>query len=388
MLAGVCGSAVPTAPPSRTGTPGRNPLRQPTGLSTTASPVAADQLRALRLENEVLRCRIQELEQANKELQVLAGLVVPSKDDVAAATAGDAGAGGALTATDGDEKKRMCENCGRWVPAANFDAHVVHCERNFHRCPACGEVVPAREKDQHASYWADASRALRAVEQGDLSLLRTMRAHGTPLEAVRCKITCESLLHKGARKGNVELLSLLLSRSAPPLAWLSALSADGQAALHVAAADGHESSALLLLESRADVNQLGSSGDTPLLAACRCGSASMVRRLVEAKADLNARTALGDTPLQVAQRHGCPIDCGLSLGFRRRNTESDLGRETEMPGPALRPVVRSGTPGPVPTSPELGSAVASSSRSSAASPKPPLGAVVGGVTTAVASSTP
>eukprot|EP00927_Polykrikos_kofoidii_P038922 TRINITY_DN33370_c0_g2_i1.p1 TRINITY_DN33370_c0_g2~~TRINITY_DN33370_c0_g2_i1.p1 ORF type:complete len:387 (+),score=55.58 TRINITY_DN33370_c0_g2_i1:101-1261(+) len=375
MLAGSGGSGVPTATHSRCGTPGRSslggPLRPPTGLSSTPSPVASDQLRGLRLENEVLRCRIQELEQANKELQILAGLAAPSQDS-AEIFATDA-EGKSEAAGASDETKRACDNCGREIPAGNFDAHVVHCERNFHRCRACREVVPTRDKEQHARYWADPLMALRAVEQADMSVLRNMRAHGTPLEAVRCKTTCESLLHKAARHGNTEMLSLLLSRSQPPLSWLSVLNTDGQGALHVAAAAGHEPEAVLLLESRADVNQPSSAGDTPLLAACRCGSASMVRRLVEAKADINARTALGDTPLQVASRHGCHIDCGLALGTRRRQIDGDGSQDSEMLGPALRPMIRSSTPGSASPSPEPGTV------SGAASPKPPIGTVLGGL---------
>mmetsp|Transcript_100376 Transcript_100376/g.313659 ORF Transcript_100376/g.313659 Transcript_100376/m.313659 type:complete len:370 (+) Transcript_100376:149-1258(+) len=298
-------------------------------------PQAEDECRALRLENEALRCRIRELERANEELLALAGQGPEPKQDAAAREAAEAAA-----VADGC---RVCPNCGRGVPAANYDAHVMHCERNFYRCAACGDIVPAREKGEHLARWTDLAWALRAAREGDLPVLRSIRAHGARLESVTCQESGETLLHVAAQRGCPELLALLLSRGTPAASWLSAASKSGQAALHLAVSGGHEPVAALLLESRAEVNQRNSAGDTPLLVACRSGAASLVRRLVDADADLDARTALGDSALQVAQAKG-HMECGLALSVRRFHG-SDHGSSLEHDSmPPLRPGARSADP--------------------------------------------
>lgn len=285
--------------------------------------------RSLRLENEALRCRIRELERANEELLAFAGQGPEPVREPAPEQAV------AVSSADG---LRACLNCGREVPALNFDAHVIHCERNFYRCTACGDAIPIREKGEHLRRWTDTAWALRAAQQGDLPVLRSIRAHGARLETVTCEETGETLLHIAAREGSAEFVSLLLSRGTPQASWLAATARGGQAALHIAVAEGHESVAALLLESRAEVNQKNTVGDTPLLVACRGGNAPLVKRLVDARADLEARTALGDSALQVAQSHG-HMDCGLALGVRRlQSRERGAGGEVES-----MPPVRSGS---------------------------------------------
>lgn len=284
----------------------------------------------LRLENEVLRCRIRELEQANEELLAMAGRAQKSAvvaTDVAPKAAGTSG------------ENSICPNCGREVPSSNLAAHMIHCERNFYRCVACGDVLPVRDKAEHLSRWTDRTWALSAARLLDLPTLRGMRAHGLALEDVACPETGETLLHVAAGQDSPELLSLLLSRGAPAAAWLAALAPGrgSEAALHTAAAGGHEAAAALLLESRADVHQRNGAGETPLLLACRVGAAQLVRRLVDAGADPGARTALGDTAMQVAQTNG-HVECGLALGVRRRASEGEGGSAGMAVGmPPLRP---------------------------------------------------
>mmetsp|Transcript_95967 Transcript_95967/g.280502 ORF Transcript_95967/g.280502 Transcript_95967/m.280502 type:complete len:358 (-) Transcript_95967:103-1176(-) len=281
-----------------------------------------EECRALRLENEALRCRIRELERANEELLAFAGQDPPPQS-----AAGPESVAPAVSSSG----CRMCSNCGREVPVLNYEAHVIHCERNFHRCAACGDVIPIREKGEHLARWTDTTWALKAAREGDLPVLRSIRAHGARLETMTCQETGETLLHMAAQQGSAEFVSLLLSRGAPQASWLAAATQHGQAALHIAVAEGHESVAALLLESRAEVNQKNAAGDTPLLVACRGGAAPLVRRLAEQRADLEARTALGDSALQVAQAHG-HMDCGLALGVRRvESRERGPGEAGAMP---------------------------------------------------------
>jgi len=253
----------------------------------------------------VLRCRIRELEGANEELRILANL------DGAYNNA-ESKKSGIGTDQQSDATEVICPNCDRPIPKQNFDAHIVHCERKFHRCRVCGDVINCSEKDAHMSKWTDLAWACKAAEQCDFPIIRSMRAHGAALESAVCDKTGETLLHVAARLGSSELLSVLLSIGAPPPAWLDAKFSDGQTALHVATSNGHEGVAALLLESKSNVNERNGAGDTPLLIACRAGSSSLVRRLVNCSADLSARTTLGDTAFQLAQASG-RIECTFAL---------------------------------------------------------------------------
>lgn len=306
------------------------PSPTPTHASA-AGDDGANERQALRLENAVLRCRLHELERANEELQVLAGLTSPAA--AVSSTSPPVGAASAAPNGSTGSEGRLCANCNKPVPVSNYDAHIMHCERNFYRCPQCSEVVPAREREQHMARWMDTAWMLRAAEHGDLATLRTMRAHGVQFEKALCEETGETLIHKGARhQGVPELLSLLLGRGVPGATWLATLSkSEGHSALHVAAAAGHEGAAALLIESKADVNQLNNVGDTPLITAVRAGRTALVRRLVTSGADPEARTALGDTALQVAQRHGQHIDMALALGV------TNLRRSAASAAPVLLP---------------------------------------------------
>jgi len=302
--------------------------RRPTSKSARQREADRDDHKALRLENEALRCRIRELEKANEELAALAnqqngltpkaGAVLSLPSDQP--TGGDAGPPGT----------QRCPRCARDIPSSNFEAHLVHCERNFYRCHACCEVVPLREKDKHLASWKEAGRALQAVKGNDLSSLRQMRAHGAQFETFFCPETGESLLILAAQRGFMEMLSLLLSRGAPSSTWLAMTSGSGQAALHAAVAAGHDTTAALLLASQAEVNQLNSAGETPLLVACRSGHVALIRPLVEAHADLDARTTLGDSPMQVAQAHG-HMECCLALGVRRLPTKDEVSHGAGIP---------------------------------------------------------
>merc|ERR550532_217344 len=100
-----------------------------------------------------------------------------------------------------------------------------------------------------------------AAREGNLAVLRSVRAHGAPLESMMCEETGETLLHIAAQQGSLEMLSLLLSRAAPPVTWLAATTHSGQAALHLAVAAGSEAAAAILLESQAEVNQRNAASE-------------------------------------------------------------------------------------------------------------------------------
>jgi len=289
-----------------------------------------DTASALRLENQVLRTRVRELECANQELL--------KRVAAADSMAGSRTLGPPSTVPGAGLDGLICPNCGRTVPASNYEAHLIHCERNFYRCHACNEVVAARDKDNHHVQWTDLAGVLQAAEQIDLSKLRMMRAHSAALETAVSEETGDTLLHVAARKGNLELAAVVLGQRTPQAAWLTAMNQEGQAALHVAISLGHEAVVALFLESAADPDQRTTHGDTPLLLACRQGAVAIARRLIEFGADVGAKTALGDSALQVAQSRG-HLECALALGGRQ---PSSRGRSeaagSGLAGAYLRPL--------------------------------------------------
>ncbi len=81
----------------------------------------------------------------------------------------------------------------------------------------------------------------------------------------------------------------------------------GEAALHLAAGNGHLATVEMLIERGADVNLVAKNdrGDVPLHDAADGGYAGVVERLLKAGADVNARTAdNGLTPLMLAAAGG------------------------------------------------------------------------------------
>jgi len=224
---------------------------------------------------------------------------------------------------------------------ANFDAHTMHCERHFFRCLPCNSVIAYQAKAEHLAHWTDPLRAWQAAEDGDLELLRTLRAHGTVLESALSS-SRDTLLHVAARKGSAELLAVALGHAASR-SWLSALNDEGNSALHLAVVSGFEAVGVLLLESRADPDQKTSSGEAPIILACRHGEVSLLRRLIEADACLDARTALGDSALQAAQSRG-HLECVLAL------SQMGGGRNRlQVPRPPSNRSGMSGTGSPPPT---------------------------------------
>jgi len=269
---------------------------------------------ALRLENQVLRARVQELERANQELRARLGEApraeaVPPPPAPYRASEQDSGANFERQPTEGC----VCPNCRRTVPGANFEAHRIHCERNFGRCEACDEVLAVRDRAAHFANWTDKVRLCKAAYELDVKTLRIMRAHGAELDATVAEESGRTLLHFAAERGSLELASLALGIGEPGTPLLSNLDNKGQAALHLAASGGHAEVAAMLLEAHAEVDQRNGAGETALILACRQGCLDVIRLLTRAGADRQAKTALGDSAAQVAQAHS-HLDCALFLG--------------------------------------------------------------------------
>ncbi|OWR55107.1 TRAF-type zinc finger domain-containing protein 1 [Danaus plexippus plexippus] len=48
-----------------------------------------------------------------------------------------------------EAENKVCHNCKREIPLANFTIHAVHCARNIRLCPVCKEPVPVQDLQQH-----------------------------------------------------------------------------------------------------------------------------------------------------------------------------------------------------------------------------------------------
>ncbi len=75
---------------------------------------------------------------------------------------------------------------------------------------------------------------------------------------------------------------------------------EGDSPLMWASRNGHEATVRLLLDARAEPNEIV-SGKTPLLAAVERGSVGIVKLLLEHGADPELMDAEGRSPLEVAE---------------------------------------------------------------------------------------
>jgi len=116
---------------------------------------------------------------------------------------------------------------------------------------------------------------------------------------------CEEI-HDATEAGDLGKVRMLL-QSNPGL--VSARNNNGDTPLHIAAYDGQDGVAAILLANGAPVNAVNNSGFTPLHLAAYKNHKELVRLLIDHKADLNARTT-GNSP-----NRWTPLHIALSQGF-------------------------------------------------------------------------
>ncbi|MBS0654073.1 MAG: ankyrin repeat domain-containing protein, partial [Verrucomicrobia bacterium] len=75
-------------------------------------------------------------------------------------------------------------------------------------------------------------------------------------------------------------------------------------ALHLACSKGHSELVRLLIEAKANINDLDKDRDTPLHEACLTGYLQVAELLINAGADINAKGQFGNTPLHDASSEG------------------------------------------------------------------------------------
>jgi tetratricopeptide (TPR) repeat protein len=175
----------------------------------------------------------------------------------------------------------------------------------------------------------DATRFSIAIERGDLALAREWLDDGLAPDFEGGVIGTGLMI--GAWEGNIPMMELFLSRGADinkvnsfgeqallhatwkgrleAVRWLvergARLNREGKewAALHYAAFAGHGEVADYLLERGADVNALSTNGSTPLMMAAREGKEGIARVLLKAGARRDIVNERGDDAMRWAMRY-------------------------------------------------------------------------------------
>jgi len=125
-------------------------------------------------------------------------------------------------------------------------------------------------------------------------------ALGCTPEHLQRDVHGRTALHNAAEAGDVDRVTALLEKRAPP----NLQDIDGVAPLHRAARDGDLAVAKTLLEYGADPNLKTKDGWDALHLAARKGRSAMVELLLRFNAQANARTADGWTVLHLAALSG------------------------------------------------------------------------------------
>jgi cytohesin len=108
-------------------------------------------------------------------------------------------------------------------------------------------------------------------------------------------------LHLAAINGHQEAAALLLAQKAD----FNAKSRDGHTPLHLAVRMGHKEVAELLLANKAAINAKNVFGQTPLHDAARYDRKDIAELLLARGAEINAKDIFGETPLHLAVRYQC-----------------------------------------------------------------------------------
>lgn len=108
----------------------------------------------------------------------------------------------------------------------------------------------------------------------------------------------------GAAKGDVEVVKAMLKDYPHVVSWRNE---GGACALDKASAEGHVAVVAVLLQNKAEVNDMDPMGLTALHYAAGCGRKAVVELLLANKADVNAKCKEkfgGKTPLDLALEKG------------------------------------------------------------------------------------
>jgi len=136
--------------------------------------------------------------------------------------------------------------------------------------------------------------------------MKTMKTAGMAWTIAMALLLCGGAvraadIHDAVKSGDVEKVRALILTDTN---LINAKNNDGWTPLHIAAANGKDDMAEMLLDHGADVNAKDNGGATPLLYAAMYGQKEVAQVLLDHGADVNAKTVGGMTPLHYAAMRG------------------------------------------------------------------------------------
>ena len=165
------------------------------------------------------------------------------------------------------------------------------------------------------------------ADPGDDMSFNFMFNEGGAEYASRCGFCMfRDALHWAIKKGNEEIVRLLLKRGAE----VNGVDRAKFTPLHMAAEAGASEIVQDLLSAGADSEARARGKSTPLHSACKAGDAESVRALLVAGAKVDMKNDQGDTPLIVAARYAHPeivsalLKAGADVNVANRNLETAI----------------------------------------------------------------
>lgn len=133
-------------------------------------------------------------------------------------------------------------------------------------------------------------------------------------------------IHSASRQGRTDIVRLLLDRGGTVDIRSQTRVDGGQAALHVAARNGHGALVAFLLSRDADPNIQDNRGNTPLHDAAISGDPAITRSLIRAGASVVTRNNQGQTVLEVASND----DVATELSSRLAQNQTEVNPELAL----------------------------------------------------------
>ena len=162
-------------------------------------------------------------------------------------------------------------------------------------------LLAVMKVDAHASPDHDLREA---IENGNLQAAQSALRNGADANAQEPIPRYRTILMIAAEEGNENLAKLLVGYGAD----VNGINSYGHTALMEAANGGHLNVVKFLIEHGANVNAaafvLGYAGNTALIFASEKGHVNVVKLLIKHGANINAKKKNGDTALSLAEDNG------------------------------------------------------------------------------------
>lgn len=139
---------------------------------------------------------------------------------------------------------------------------------------------------------------LSVADTGRADLVRSLLDRGADPRARPAE--GETALHRAAAKGGAELIRMLVEAGLDP----NTEDHKQQTALHVAASNGNAGGVLALIQAGAKLEVADAEGYSPFLLAAKMGQEAVLNVLLDHGADIRARDLRGGTALTLAAGHG------------------------------------------------------------------------------------